>query len=160
MTLNQNLYFSRAPTQRRNCHYIILFNNPIDRQLVTILVRQMYSGNIQYFMRNFDEAINKPYGYLLIDLKPTTDSNKRLLENALPRSTDYLKSNSINEVSTTQINHYSTEMSSCNNCHRNLSQAQHLCPMQTEEQAGCGLQAPVPQWYLREFNLERAYKKK
>ena len=77
MALNQNLYFSRAPTQRRNCHYLILFNNSIDRQLVTSLVRQMYPGNIQYFMSNFDEAINKPYGYLLIDLKPTTDSNKR-----------------------------------------------------------------------------------
>ena len=126
MALNQNLYFSRAATQRRNCHYLILFNNPIDRQLVTTLVRQMYAGNIQYFMSNFDEAINKPYGYLLIDLKPTTDSNNRLLENALPRSTDYLKYNSINEVSTTQFNQYSTEMSSCKNCLRNLSQSTTL----------------------------------
>lgn len=25
---NQNLYFSKDPTQRRNCHYLVLFNKP------------------------------------------------------------------------------------------------------------------------------------
>jgi hypothetical protein len=29
LCLNQNLYFSKDPTQRRNSHYIVLFKNPI-----------------------------------------------------------------------------------------------------------------------------------
>ena len=42
VVLNQNLYFSRDPTQRRNCHYLVLFNNPVDRQPIMTLGRQMY----------------------------------------------------------------------------------------------------------------------
>ena len=37
--LNQNLYFSKDPTQRRNCHYLVLFNNPIDKLSVMTLAR-------------------------------------------------------------------------------------------------------------------------
>lgn len=29
IALNQSLYFSKDPTQRRNCHYLVLFNNPV-----------------------------------------------------------------------------------------------------------------------------------
>ena len=28
LSINQNLYFSKDPTQSRNCQYMILFNNP------------------------------------------------------------------------------------------------------------------------------------
>jgi hypothetical protein len=31
------MYFGKDPTQRRNCHYLVLFNNPIDRQPIAIL---------------------------------------------------------------------------------------------------------------------------
>jgi hypothetical protein len=37
IALNQNLYFSKDPTQRRNCHYLVVFNNPIDRQPIATL---------------------------------------------------------------------------------------------------------------------------
>ena len=78
IAINQNLYYNKDPTQRRNCHYVILFNNPIDQQQVMTLSRQMYPENPQHLMRNFREATSKPYGYLLIDLKPFTPENKRL----------------------------------------------------------------------------------
>ena len=32
IAINQNLYFSKDPTQRRNSNYMIVFNNPVDRQ--------------------------------------------------------------------------------------------------------------------------------
>lgn len=35
VVLNQNLYFSKDPTQRRNCHYLFLFKNPLAKQSVT-----------------------------------------------------------------------------------------------------------------------------
>lgn len=30
ISINQNLFGNKDPTQRRNCHYLILFNNPVD----------------------------------------------------------------------------------------------------------------------------------
>ena len=32
IAINQNLYYEKDPTQRRNCHYLILFNNPVDKR--------------------------------------------------------------------------------------------------------------------------------
>ena len=42
VAINQNLYYNKDATQRRNCHYLILFNNPVDKLLVMTLSRQMY----------------------------------------------------------------------------------------------------------------------
>lgn len=83
ITINQNMYFNKDPTQRRNCHYLILFNNPVDKQSIMTLGRQMYPSNSQYFARHFEDAVSKPYGYLLVDLKATTDEHRRLRGNAL-----------------------------------------------------------------------------
>ena len=72
IALNQNLYFSRDPTQRQNCHYLILFNNPVERQQVLTLARQIYPKNLSELLSHFEDAIRRQYGYLLVDLKPTT----------------------------------------------------------------------------------------
>jgi hypothetical protein len=81
LCLNQNLYFSKDPTQRRNSHYIVIFKSPIDKQQIHTLARQMYPGNSEYFMNYFDMATQKPYGYLLVDLKQNTPDNFRLRPN-------------------------------------------------------------------------------
>ncbi|WAR05103.1 LOW QUALITY PROTEIN: hypothetical protein MAR_020472 [Mya arenaria] len=74
----QNLFGNKDPTQRRNCHYLVLFNNPVDRQSVMTLARQMYPGQTEKFMKAFAKAIKFPYGYLLVDLKPFTHEDQRL----------------------------------------------------------------------------------
>ena len=61
IVLNQNLYHSKNPTERRNCQYMVLFKNPIDKQAVMTLARQMYPGKTDYFLRKFDEATAEPY---------------------------------------------------------------------------------------------------
>ena len=63
IAINQNLYFSKDPTHRRNCQYMILFNNPIDQQQIMTLARQMYPGKTSYFMNKFYDAVSKPYGF-------------------------------------------------------------------------------------------------
>ena len=78
MAINQNLYYNKDPTQRRNCHYLVLLNNPVDKQQVMTLARQMYSNNVQHMLRHFKEAISKPYGYHLVDLKHNTPEHLRL----------------------------------------------------------------------------------
>ncbi|VDI45720.1 Hypothetical predicted protein [Mytilus galloprovincialis] len=78
VVFNQNLYFGKDPTQRRNCHYLILFNNPIDRQPIVTLGRQMYPSRGDFFLRKFEEAKRTPFGYFLVDLKARTPEASRL----------------------------------------------------------------------------------
>ena len=115
--LNQNLYFGKDPTQRRNCHYLVLFNNPIDKQQVMTLARQMYPGNVGFFLSNFNQAVNKPYSYLLVDLKPTTDESNRLCENIFAELGDVEEG--INSSKPNCQNHYFSRqpnMTSCDDC--------------------------------------------
>ncbi|KAL5014974.1 hypothetical protein ScPMuIL_009244 [Solemya velum] len=78
IALNQNLYFSKDPTQRRNCHYLVLFNNPVDKQPIMSLARQMFPAHPKILLRCFEEAVSQPYGNLVIDLKPTTPEHLRM----------------------------------------------------------------------------------
>lgn len=38
----------------------------------------MYPDNSQHLMKQFKEATEKPFGYLLIDFKPTTPESMRM----------------------------------------------------------------------------------
>ena len=81
--LCQNLYYSKSPTQRRNCHYIVLFKNPNDLQSVMTLARQINPQKTKEFMRNYEAATLKPHTYLLLDFKQATDESERFQPNAL-----------------------------------------------------------------------------
>ena len=83
ISINRNLFGNKDPAQRRNCHYLILFNNPVDRQSV----RQIYPRQTDTFMKLFLKAIKSPYGYLLVDLKPFTAENRRHTYNARKSAT-------------------------------------------------------------------------
>ncbi len=81
ISLNQNMFYSKNPTIRRNCQYLVLFKTPVDKQPVMTLARQMYPTNPQVLLRQFDEAVNKPYGYLVVDLKARTPEHLRMRTN-------------------------------------------------------------------------------
>ena len=51
-----------------NTQYLVLFNNPIDRQQVATLERRIYPSTCATFMRKFEDATARPYGYLVLDL--------------------------------------------------------------------------------------------
>ena len=61
-----------------NTQYLVLFNNPIDRQQVATLARRIYPSTSAMFMKRFEEATSRPYGYLVIDLKSSTSEQDRL----------------------------------------------------------------------------------
>ena len=61
-----------------NMQNLVLFNNPIDRQQVATLARIIYSSTSAMFMKRFEEASSRPYGYLVIDLKCSTSEQDRL----------------------------------------------------------------------------------
>ncbi|MCG8046492.1 MAG: hypothetical protein JAY66_12575, partial [Candidatus Thiodiazotropha taylori] len=78
ISINQNLYATKDPTQRRNCHYMILYDNPVDKSMMFALARQMFPQNTDQFMKCFEKAAKRPYGFLFLDLKPFTPANQRL----------------------------------------------------------------------------------
>ena len=67
-----------------NAHYIVLFKSSRDKQQISMLARQINPGKVQEFMRSYEDATSSPHGYLMLDLKPTTDDQQRLKTNILP----------------------------------------------------------------------------
>ena len=57
-----------------NSHYL---------QVLT-LAKQMYPGCTNFFLKQYEEAVRTSYGYLLIELKTTTQDGCRLRTNVLP----------------------------------------------------------------------------
>ena len=84
--ITQNL-FSQGKFARDislNSNYMILFRNPRDQQQIQILSKQMLPQNSNFLIESFDDATKKPHGYLLIDLKQTTEERNRLQSGILP----------------------------------------------------------------------------
>ena len=54
------------------------FNNPINRQQVATLARRINPSTSVVFMRKFEDATARPYGYLNVDLKSGTSEQDRL----------------------------------------------------------------------------------
>ena len=61
-----------------NTQYMVLFNNPIDRQQVATLARRIYPSTSAVFMKRFERATSYSYGHLVIDLKSDTAEKDRL----------------------------------------------------------------------------------
>ena len=54
-----------------NSHYLVLFKNPRDKLQILTLAKQMYPGQTDFFLNQYEEPVKRPFGYLLIDLKTT-----------------------------------------------------------------------------------------
>ena len=61
----------------------MLFKNPRDKLQILTLAKQIYPGQTELFLHQYEEAVKRPFGYLLIDLKTTTQDNCRLRTNVL-----------------------------------------------------------------------------
>ena len=66
-----------------NSHYLVLFKNQRNKLQILTLAKQMYPGQTDFFLNQYEEAVNRPFGYLLFDLKTTTQDNCRLPTNVL-----------------------------------------------------------------------------
>ena len=84
IVLMQNFYEPKTVTIRRNAHYLVLFNMPGDQQQVKTMSQRMFPHKPNYMMEEYKRATSKPYGYLLVDLKPETPEHARLKTNILP----------------------------------------------------------------------------
>ena len=61
-----------------NTQYMVLFNNPTERQQVATLARRINPSTSAVFMKRFEQATSYPYGQLVIALKSDTPEKHRL----------------------------------------------------------------------------------
>jgi hypothetical protein len=84
--LVQNLFPKNrfARTISLNAQYIFLLKNVRDTNQVAVLFRQMFSHKWKYASEAYKDSISRPFGYLLVDLKPQTNDLARLRTNIFP----------------------------------------------------------------------------
>ena len=90
--LLQNL-FHRGSVMRDihlNTQYLILFKNPRDTGQIKTLARQMFPRHPKYLTEAYDDATREPFGYLIVDLKPQTQDDRRLSSKILPLETKWI----------------------------------------------------------------------
>jgi len=90
--ITQNLFYKSkdSRTMSLNAHYIVAFKNPRDVTQIATLAKQMYPGKTRYMIEAYQDATSKPFGYLLIDLKPQTDDRIILRTNIFPDEINYV----------------------------------------------------------------------
>ena len=77
--LTQNLYHSGSErvSMVRNAHYLVIFNNPLDKSIVFYLAKKIMPKNPNTFIEIFESATQEPHGYLFLDGKQDTKNDIR-----------------------------------------------------------------------------------
>lgn len=86
MYVTQNI-FNQGKGRRTislNAHYIVAFKNPRDRVQIQTLSRQVCPDNSRYIQEAYKDATDRPFGYLLFDLKQSTSDLHRYRTNIFP----------------------------------------------------------------------------
>lgn len=85
--ISQNL-FSQGKYSRSislNSHYLIIFNNPRDKSQINVLARQLFPNQSSFFIEAYEDCVDKkPFGYIFIDLKQTTEKRNRIQTGIIP----------------------------------------------------------------------------
>lgn len=90
--LMQNAFYKSKHNRSMqiNTSYLILFKNPRNNVQPAIIARDMFPTNWRAFLRKYQEATSKPYGYLLIDFKQETPDGERIVTDIIPGNADHL----------------------------------------------------------------------
>ena len=81
----QNLYQQGKGnrTITLNSHYLALFENSRDKLRILTLAKQKYPSETAWFIKEYEKTVPRQFGYLFVDLKPTTPNRCRLRTNVL-----------------------------------------------------------------------------
>lgn len=82
----QNLY-QKGKMMRSislNSHVFFIFKNARDSLQIQTLARQMFPGQVHFFMDAYQRAISQPYNCLIVDIAPGANPNYQLRTNPFP----------------------------------------------------------------------------
>ena len=57
---------------------MLIFKNPRDQRQSRSLAQQIFPSKIQFLMQAFEDATDRPYGYIILDLHPQTPEEMRV----------------------------------------------------------------------------------
>lgn len=80
----QNLFDKKLKAARSNAHYYILTRSPSAQLSVRNLGCQLFPSNLSFFMDSYKKATKENFGYLMIDLHPSSPTDLRLRTNIFP----------------------------------------------------------------------------
>ena len=87
--MTQNIFHQgkTARTISLNTQYMVLFENARDRQQIKTLAKQMYPDKWTSFMDRFNKETKKPYGRMIVDLRPgILEKDRFLTDNDCPET--------------------------------------------------------------------------
>jgi tRNA U34 5-carboxymethylaminomethyl modifying GTPase MnmE/TrmE len=89
--LTQNLFMKgkHSRTISLNAHYLVLMKNARDRAQISHLAQQVYPHNSKFLVESYNDATAQPFTYLLLDFKPKTTEEMRVLTGILPHETTF-----------------------------------------------------------------------
>ena len=65
----------------RNAQYMALFRSPSDRKQIGIIAERMFDKNRPRFMSGYFQKTERAFGYIFVDNRPDTPSDKQVLSN-------------------------------------------------------------------------------
>lgn len=82
--ITQNLFDKNVKVARKNTHYIILTRAPNSALDISNIGRQLFPNQVKQFIDSYNQATKEQYGYLLIDMHPSTNKSLRLRTKIFP----------------------------------------------------------------------------
>jgi hypothetical protein len=85
LMLVQNFFYKNLKNMTGNCQYLTIMKNPRDSSFLSCLGRQMNGGRKNVVLDDaYKDCMQKPYGYIFIDLKQTQNDLYRVRNNIFP----------------------------------------------------------------------------
>ena len=82
--ITQNLFSKEVKIARNNAHYLVIMRNPAGELQIRNLGLQLFPRKLEYFLEAYKSATKVSFGYLLIDIHPSSTEFLRLSTNIFP----------------------------------------------------------------------------
>lgn len=85
--ITQSMFLKGQCIITRNTHYIILMRSPGDKRQIDVLAGQLFPRRkqlLEHFHESYDDATKRMFGYLVVDISPTSEEVQKLSTNVLP----------------------------------------------------------------------------
>nr|CAD2201644.1 unnamed protein product [Meloidogyne enterolobii] len=76
--ITQHLFSKELRIPRNNSHYLLLMRNPAGALQIRTLATQLFPSRTKYFLEAYANATKETFGYLLVDVHPSTPELLRL----------------------------------------------------------------------------------
>ena len=73
----------------RNALYKVLFRSPGDRKQIDIMAEQTFAKDRPQFMKAYSSETEKPFGYIVLDNHPRTESDRQVVADVFGECKSY-----------------------------------------------------------------------